>query len=104
MFLKLIKGKIFALSPKPRPIWGLYHRDGLVSVFTVCLLLRGLLLVAGEKSSVLSLSRSRLSFHGSLYCSELTLVALNGSTCAREIAADAWERELGSCSLKRLQM
>ena len=52
------RDRALALSPKPRPIWGLCHGDGLVSVFTVCLSLRGLLLVAGEKPSVLSQSRS----------------------------------------------
>ena len=31
---------------------------------------------------------------------ERALVAFNCSTCALEIAADAWEREQGSCLLK----
>ena len=50
LFLKPIKGKVFALSPKPRPSWGLCRGGGLVSVFTVCLSLRELLLAAGRET------------------------------------------------------
>ena len=35
---------------------------------------------------------------------ESALVVLNGLTRARKIAADAWEREQGSCLLKKVQL
>ena len=99
MFLKLIKGKIFALSPKPRPIWGLCLRDGLVSVFTVCLSLCGLLLAAGEKPSVCPSPRPAYPLTG-VFIVVRAFVSLNCLTRAREIAANTWEREQGSYLLK----
>ena len=74
-----------------------------MSVFTMGLLLRGLLLVAGREPSVLSWSTSSLSCHGSLLAVS-ALVGSNCSTHAREIAADAWEREQGSGFLKKVQV
>ena len=55
------------------------------------------------KPSVLSRSTSNLSSPGCLLV-ESALVAFNCSTCARKIAADAWEREQGSCLLKKVQL
>ena len=103
LFLKLIKGKVFALSPKPRPSWRLCHGDGPVSVFTVCFLFCGLCLQLAGKPSVLSRSTSTLSSHRCLIAVS-TLVAFNCLTLAREIVADAWEREQGSCLLKKVQL
>ena len=60
LFLKLVKRKVFALSPKPKPSWGLCLGDGLVNVFTACLSLGGYLLAAGGKPSVLSQSSFQL--------------------------------------------
>ena len=102
MFLKLIKGKVSALPPKHRPIWGLCHGDGLVSVFTVCLSLCGLLLAAGEKPSVCPSPRLAYPLAG-VFIAASALVALNGSTRAHEIVVNAWEREQGSCLLKMVQ-
>ena len=71
--------------------------------WTSVLSLRGLLLAAGEKPSVLSWSTSSLSSQGYLLVVS-ALVAFNYSIRAREIAADAWEREQGSCLLKKVQL
>ena len=73
-----------------------------MSVFTVCLSLHGLLLMAGGKPSVLI----RSTFHqlySSVSPSGECPVALNFSTCTCEISGNAWEIEQSCCFLKRVQ-
>ena len=58
---KLIQGKVFAFSSPSLNLDGDQAAgDGTVNAFTVCLSLRGLLLVAGGKPSVLSRSMFQL--------------------------------------------
>ena len=59
---KLIKGKVFAFSSPSLNLGGdRAAGDGAVNAFTVCLSLRGHLLPAGGRPSVLSRSTSSLS-------------------------------------------
>ena len=89
--------------PSLELVGGCAMGDGLVSVLQCAsCLLHGFLLVAGREP-VLFWYMSILSSHGCLLAVS-ALVAFNCSTCAREIAADAWEREQGSCLLKKVQL
>ena len=103
MFLKLVKGKIFAFSPKPRPSWGLCRGDGLwvflqyaSHCVDFCLRLVGNLVFCPGPRPANPLT--------GVFIEATTLVALNSSTRAHEILLNAWETEQGSCLLKRVQM